>query len=298
MLFKSIFWSIVFLFVTKSTIGQELLMDVQITIPALQVADPKTLLTLESAIREFYNNTQWTDDEYENDEKVEASIQINIKRDPSANSFVADIYINAGRPIYNSSYSSPVLNHVDKDVKFTYEELTPLRDNRSVYSDNLSAVLTYYAYVILGFDGDTFAPLGGEDHFRTANQIVNIVPPNAGANWTRSGGERNRFWLIENLLDPRIRRYRQATYEYHRNGLDRMADDVSTGKAVVLSAIKDIGQVSEAYRNAMVIQMWSNAKQQEILEVFKNSVKSEQRQVYNLMSKVDPGQAELLKELR
>jgi len=279
-----VFGCVMLLACSKTGVAQELLMDVQVTIPALKVADPKTLQTLEGAIREFYNNTQWTDDEYRDDEKIEGTIQINIKDDPSANTFKADIYINTGRPVYNSSYATPIMNHVDKDVSFRYEELTPIRDSRSVYSDNLSAVLTYYAYVILGFDGDTFAPLGGEDHFRVANQILNIVPPNAGANWTRSGGERNRFWLMENILDPRIRRCRQATYEYHRNGLDRMEKDVSTGK--------------QQYRNSMVIQMWANSKRQEILEVFKNSVKSEQRQVYSIMADVDPGQLEELKELR
>ncbi|MEL6389009.1 MAG: DUF4835 family protein [Bacteroidota bacterium] len=295
---KSTFFFGFLLLFSNTIIGQELNLDVQITVPALKTADPKTLEILEGEIREFYNNTQWTDDDYDSDERIEGSLQINIKDDPSANSFVADFYWNVGRPVYNSNYSTPILNHVDKDVRFSYEQLTPLRDNRDNYTDNLSAVLTFYAYVILGYDGDTFAPLGGEDHFRSANQILNLVPPSASPNWTRQAGDRTRFWLMENMLDPRIKRYRQAIYNYHRKGLDMMHDDTSTGKAIILSSIKEIEEVSQAVRNSMVVQMWSNTKRLEVLEIFKNSVKSEQRRVFDLMASVDPGQVDLLKELR
>lgn len=281
--------------------AQELNLDVQITYPALKTADPKTLNTLEKAVREFYNNTQWTDNDFEKEERIEGSVQINIKNDPSANSFIADFYVNTGRPVYMSNYTSPILNHVEKDIAFSYEALTPILNNRNNFTDNLSSILTFYAYVILGYDYDTFSPSGGDPYFKIAEDIINNVPANVSSgdrNWTALGGERNRYWIIENILNPRVKRMRRAMYDYHRNGLDKMHNDISISKAIVLSSIKAVGQVSDNYRNAMVVQMFSNSKRQEILEIFKNSVKSEQRQVYNVMASIDPSQADLLRELR
>lgn len=281
--------------------SQELNIDVQITYPALKTADPKTLKTLENAIREFYNNTQWTDHEFEKEERIEGAIQINIKNDPSANAFLADIYVNTGRPVYNSNYTSPILNHVDKDVSFSYEALNPILNNKNNFTDNLSSILTFYSYIILAYDYDTFSSLGGDPYFKIAQDIINNVPANVSSgdrSWTSLGGERNRFWLVENNLNPRVKKMRQSIYDYHRNGLDKMFGDIAVSKAVILSSIKSIGQVSDLYRNAMVVQMFSNAKRQEILEVFKNSIKAEQRQVYKVMSSIDPSQIDLLKELR
>jgi len=281
--------------------AQELNIEVQVTYPALKTADEKTLKTLENAIREFYNNTVWTDHEFEKEERIEGSVQINIKNDPSANSFIADLYVNTGRPVYSSNYTSPILNHVDKDIGFSYEALNPILNNQNNFTDNLSSILTYYAYVILGYDYDTFSPQGGDEYFKIAQNIINNVPANVSSgdrSWTPLGGERNRYWLIENVLNPRVKKMRQSIYEYHRNGLDKMSNDISVSKAVILSSLKNIGQVSDLYRNAMVVQMFSNAKRQEVLEIFKNSIKAEQRQVYQVMASIDPSQVDLLRELR
>ena len=278
--------------------AQELSVDVTVNIPALKTADPKTLETLEKEVSDFINQTIWTSDDYEQEEKIEGSIQINIKDDPSANTFLADIYISSGRPIYNSNYSSPLLNHVDKDVRFKYEELTPIRDSRSNYSDNLSSILSYYAMIILGFDGDSFADLGGESYFRTANEIVNIVPNGTDISWERTGSDRNRYWLVQNLLDPRLRSFRKSLYQYHLKGLDKMHDDVGTGKAIILSSIKEAGQANQNYRNTILMQMWARTKTSEILEIFKTSIKSEQRAVHGIMTGINPSQGDLLKELR
>ncbi len=285
----------------KCATAQEFKLEVSVNAPSLKIADPKSVKTLEKAIREFFNDRKWTSDDFESEELIEGSIQINIKDDPSANSFIADMYISTGRPVYNSNYTSPILNHVDRDISFNYTEGDPIRDNRSTFTDNLSSILTFYAYVILGFDYDTFSLLGGEEHFKTANNIVANIPPNISSsdrNWSSLGGDRNRYWLMENLLNARVKRYREAIYSYHRQGLDKIENDATVSKAIMLSALKQIGKVNETYPNSMIIQMFSNSKRAEILEVFKNSVKSEQRKVFDIMASIDPAQSDFLKELR
>ncbi len=288
------------LLVIAEIAAQELFVEVQINTPALKIADPTLFSTLETAIREFYRNTKWTSDAYEPEEKIEANIQINVKDDMSANSFKVDIYVNSGRPVFNSNYTTPILNHSDRDVTLFYEPQNPIINNAQNFTDNLSSILTYYAYIILGFDYDSFSPLGGDDYFKIANSIVANIPPNVSAgdrNWSASGSDRNRYWLVENLLNPRMKRFRTAFYEYHMNGLDRMYGDPTLGKAVILSALKDISAANLDYRNTLLVQLFGNAKRGEILDVFKNSVKSEQRQVYKVMSEIDPGQIQQLQEL-
>lgn len=296
------FVTILFLLVALTTsIGQELNLEVRVNAPTLKVADPRTITSFEKTLNEFFNERKWTSDEYETEERIEGTIQINIKDDPSANSFVADVYITSGRPVYNSNYTSPLLNHVDRDISFSYSELDPIRDNRNTYTDNLSSIMTYYAYIILGFDYDSFSLDGGEDHFKTANGIVANIPPNVSSSdrsWSSLGSERNRYWLINNILNPRLKRYRQAYYDYHRKGLDKMETDVVVSKAIMLSSLKEIRAVNESYPNSMILQMFSNSKRAEILEIFKNSIRTEQKLVYDIMSELDPAQSDFLKELR
>ena len=147
-------------FVGSDSLAQEFNFDVTVNAPSLSKADPQTLSALENAIEEFYNDRKWTSDEFENEELIEGSIQFNITSDPSANTFTADMYISSGRPVYNSTYTSPLINHVDRNISFSYNPGEQLRDNRSQFTDNLSAILTFYAYIILGFDYDSFSLLG------------------------------------------------------------------------------------------------------------------------------------------
>jgi len=281
--------------------SQEFNISVKVNAPALTTADPKVLRTLERSISEFFNNQKWTDDEYESEERIEGSIQINISEDPSPTTFVGTILISTARPVFNSNYTTSLINHVDNDFRIQYEENAPIRDNSTAFTDNLSSILTYYAYLILGYDYDSFSLYGGDEYFKIAQNIVSNVPPGASAGkngWTAAESSRNRYWNVENLLNARFRPYRKAYYDYHRNGLDVMTDNALAGKAKMLSALKDIDRVNRSFRNSMLLQMFSNSKNKEILEIYKNSLKPEQRVVYNIMSTIDPAQSSQLSELR
>lgn len=273
--------------------AQELNLDVRINTPTLRLADPKVLQTLETSIKEFLNNTTWTDDEFQTQERIEGSFQINIKDDPASNTFVADFYVTASRPVFGSNYYSTLLNHVDRSITFSYQEYAPLFNNKNAFSDNLSAILTYYAYVIIGFDYDSFSPLGGDKYFQIANNIVASIPPAVSGQdkaWTALSSSRNRYWLIENLLSPRVKPYRRAFYDYHRRGLDVMSVDQDKAKVVLLSSLKSINDVNKAYFDSMIIQMFANSKKQELLDIFIPASSTDRRKVYDIMSKLSPSQ--------
>lgn len=281
--------------------AQELNLDVRINTPTLKLADPKVFKTLETAVKEFMNNTSWTDDEFEAIEKIEGSFQINIKEDLATNTFIADFYVTASRPIYGSNYYSTLLNHVDRSITFSYEEFAPLYNNKNSFSDNLSAILTYYAYIIIGFDYDSFSAFGGDKYFQIANNIVASVPPSISSSdraWTSLNAVRNRYWLVENLLNPRVRPYRRAYYEYHRKGLDIMNKDIDKAKLVLMASLKTIGDVNKSYPDSMILQMFTDSKKQEVLDIFVPATRGDRLKVYDIMTKLSPSQVSEYSDLR
>ena len=274
--------------------AQELNASVKVNMQKRQIADPKVFETLEQAIREFMNSQKWTDDYFEQNERINCNILLTIQEERSATSFKAELAIQASRPIYNSSEETVLFNHIDRDVSFTYEQFQPLLFSRNTYNDNLSHILSFYAYIMLGLDYDSFAPFGGEPYFQLAQEIVNSVPTgaaNANPGWTSRDGNRNRFWMIENMLSPRVRPYRQAMYEYHRLALDMMSKDVAAGRKIMAEALDKIGEVNQAYPNSVAVQMFNNTKSQEIVEIFKRGTLGEQDKVIQVMSRVDPANA-------
>jgi len=288
---RTILYTLVILGLSFASIAQELNLDVTINTPKLNIADPQVFRTLETAITEFYNNSVWTDDDFEQEERIEGTVQINIKEDLSTNTFVADFLISSARPVYNSNYYSQTIKLIDKGINFSYEQYGPLFNNANSFSDNLSAILSYYAYIILGTDYDTFSPLGGEKYFQIAQSIVNSIPPSvSGADkaWTSIGSKRNRYWLIENLLNPRVKPYRQAIYDYHRKSLDDMHIDPDRSRAVMLSSITSIGDVNDNFPNSMILKLFSDTKRQEIVEIFDVASQGEKDKVYDIMTDIDP----------
>lgn len=271
--------------------AQELNASVKVNAQKLQTVDVKVFETLEQTLNEFLNNQKWTDDVFELEERISCNIVLTVQEELSPTSFKADLAIQASRPVYGATYETAIINHIDKDVTFFYEQFQPLQFSQNAFNDNLSAVLAFYSYLILGLDYDSFSPYGGEAHFQMAQQILNNVPQASAASnpgWRSLDGNRNRYWIIENILSPRVRPYRQAMYEYHRQALDVMAADVATGRGIMLGALQQLGDVNQAYPNSMIIQMFVNTKSQEVVEIFKKGARQEQDQIIQLMSKIDP----------
>lgn len=285
---------IIALFGFQAGIAQELNFAVKINIQKLQTVDPGVFQTLEASMNEFLNNQKWTSDIFEPEERINCNLQLTIQEELSPTSFKAEIAIQAARAVYNSSYESTLLNHIDKDVTFVYEQYQPLIFSRNTYNDNLSQILAFYCYVILGMDYDSFSPFGGEEYFQEAQQILNSVPEGVAAGnpgWRSLDGPRNRFWMIENILSPRVRPWRQGMYDYHRQAMDILTEDITASYAIMAQAIEEVGRVNQTYPNSMIVQMFSNAKSSEIVEVFKRADRSTQDRVIRTMTRVDAANA-------
>jgi hypothetical protein len=280
--------------------AQELKINVKVSAPKLKLAEPRVFNTMERSIMEFFNNNKWTDQEFESEERIEGNLLITISEEFTASSFMADISIQGIRPVYNSNYTTLLFNHVDKDLKINYEELQAIEVSNGVYIDDLSSLLSFYAYFIIGLDYDSYSSLGGEPYFQLAENVLNAVPANSPNNstWSSSGKKTNRYWLLENINNPKYRPFRQSMYEFHRLGLDVMADDVDRGKAVIVSSLKEIDKVNQSYPHSIFLRGFLDSKRDELIEIFKGGSRGQKNTVYNLMSRLDPSQISSYAEIR
>ncbi|MBK9254666.1 MAG: DUF4835 family protein [Saprospiraceae bacterium] len=275
--------------------AQELNMSVKVVVQTSFTVDPSLFKELESNIREFMNTTRWTEEEYAPHEKINGTIQITIAAEPTPNVYQAEMILQTGRPVFHSTYESPMINIIDKNITFNFTGIQPLLKTSNVFYDNLSAILSYYAYVIIGFDDDSFSLNGGDAQFNKAQELINSLPSNTvrDEGWKNDQiSRRNRFWLVENLLNPRMRQFRQAFYDYHRLSLDKMYEEPDRSRAVMMSAVTAIGQANVEYPNTMLLQMFSDSKKDEIVEIFKVGDKGQKTKVSSIMVGIDPNKRE------
>lgn len=288
---KHVLFLISFVLFGISTQAQELNCKVVVNTPKLQTTDPKVFQTLQTAIKEFMNNTAWSDATLENFEKLDVNITLNIREEVNATTYKGDFSIQMVRPVYNSDYKSPVFSYVDKDFTFIYEQYQPITYSKGVYNDNLSSMLAFYSNILLGVDGDTFAPLGGEQYFLIAQDIVNSIPQsvsNSFPGWRSTDGARNRYFLVENSLNPGMKPIRQGYYEYHRKGLDIMSTNPEAGREGMMKCLEFCDAVNRSYPNSTAIQLFYTTKADEIINVFKAGDANQRAKVIQYMSKLDP----------
>ncbi len=285
--------------VSFSAFAQEFKVTVTVQTPRLKLADPKIFEQMEKSISDFYNNTKWTEDDYEDYEKIELNVNINITNELSSSSFVADFSFQSVRPVYNTNYKTVTLNVIDKDYSFNYEELQTIELSSSVFIDNLSAILTYYGYFALGLDYDSFSIFGGDKYFDKAREVVDNIPltNNNIKSWHNNGKKNNRYWLVDYMRSSKLRSFRHAFYDYHRLGLDIMGNDTDKGRAVIISALKELKNLEEAIPQCSIVRHFIDCKQDEIIEIFKGGGYAQGNSVYRLMSEVDPSAIEDYKKI-
>jgi len=296
MLFVRLLVLVVSLMLVIQSNAQELQCGVSVVSPGIQGTNKQVYETMQTSIREFMNGQKWSDNVFSAEERIECSILINIKEVISADEFKATLQIQARRPVYNSSYSSVLLNYLDQDFRFRYAEFEPLIYNPNTVESNLVAVLAYYANVILGLDYDSFSKNGGSKYWEQAEKIKNMSQNSTSPGWKSFENRRNRHWLVENYLNEQHRPLRECMYQYHRLGLDRMSEKPEDGRKEVLSAIEKLVKVQRQRAGSFALQLFFDAKSDEIINIFSESFSMEKGRAIEILSEVDPANGVKYKE--
>ena len=285
---RKIIFTFLFIGCIASSFAQELNCQVQVITPTIQASDKSIYETLQTSIREFLNNRKWTQDLFLNQERIECSILINIKSRVSTDEFDATIQVTSGRPVYKTSYKAPVLNLLDKDFSFRYVQDQTLEFDESSITTNLTAVIAYYANLIIGFDYDTFSPEGGTLYYSKAQNIVNGAQGLADKGWKAFESTQNRYWIVENLLNVSFKPLRSCLYKFHRLGFDRMTENLQEGRTAILESIKELKKVYQDRPNSYLMQVLFDAKADEIVNVFSAGSMDEKNQAVQVLNLVDP----------
>jgi len=275
--------------------AQELNAKVTILSQKISTAtDKKIFLTLQTQLTNLLNNRKWTTDNYKSNERIECSFLLNIDRDIDKNIYGATLTIQAARPIYNSSYNSPLVNYQDADFTFKYVEYQPVEfnENRIQGSDglvsNITAIFGYYAYLILGLDYESFSQGSGEPYFRKMLNIVNNAPEGRDIRgWTQFDGLRNRYWLSENLINTRYTLVHDAFYNYYRQGLDNWYDNDQTARQKMLQVLNTLNQFVTENPNTMIIQFFMQGKYDELIKMFVKATPDEKSRALEILQKID-----------
>jgi len=276
--------------------AQQLNCTVTVNSDKISNASQQVFKTLETSLNEFVNTTDWTGKSYKQNEKIDCSMFITILSNNS-DQFSATIQVQSSRPIYNSSYSSPVLNYNDKDFSFRYTEFENLLFNPTAFESNLVSVVSFYSYIILGMDEDTFALNSGNANFEVAENIANVAQQSGYKGWSQTDGNQNRYFLINDLLSPSFSEIRKTVFEYH-SGLDVMSKDLKSAKEKIKSALLNLGKLNASKPNAFLTRVFFDAKSDEILSVFSGGPSITIADLKESLSKTSPlnsGKWELIK---
>ena len=268
--------------------AQELNCTITVNSDQVSQTSQQVFKTLERSLNEFVNKTRWTDRVTQENERINCRMFITVTNFQNSR-FQASIQLQSSRPVYNTSYETPVFNYQDGQFNFEYIEFQPLVYNENNFESNLIGVIAYYAYIILGLDADTFQLEGGTEYFKRAQGIVTQAQGTSFAGWSQtSSNNRNRFQLVDDLLSNTFREYRIALYNYHRKGLDVMADNNSTGKQIIAGSMRLFETLNQRRPNAFLIQTFFDAKSEEIQNIFSDGPKVDIVQLKETLNSVAP----------
>ena len=293
---KKLFSVVVLLALAQTIEAQELNCKVKVLSNAIQNVDKQVFATMEKSITDFMNTRKWTNDDFDPNEKIDINIMLNLtSKSPDDDIYNATLTIQSSRPVFNSSYTSPLVNFVDKDIVFRYSQFTPFQfdDNRVSGNDalasNLTAVLAYYAYLVIGLDYDSFSPNGGTSFLKRAQNVVNNAPEQGKAisGWKAVEGNRNRYWIIDQLLSPRFQDVRNYLFTMHREGFDKMTSNPEEARQKVLSGIPRLNQVNKENPSSILIQFFFNAKSDELARVVAQVPKEQRGPFISMLAQMD-----------
>ncbi len=256
--------------------------------------DKKIFITLQTQLNNLINSRRWTNDQFQQNEKIECSFILNLESEVELNVYRATLSIQAARPVFNATYQTALINYIDADIVFKYAPFQPVEFNENrvqgtdAQASNLSAIFAYYAYMIIGFDYDSFAPKGGDQYFRKAQNIVTNAPEGKSiTGWRVFDGLRNRYWLNENLISNRYNILHDVLYTYYRSGLDKMYEAESEARGNVLQTLTQLDAFNKENSNTMFVQFFMQGKATEFIGIFKKATAEQKTKAIELLSDLD-----------
>lgn len=268
--------------------AQEIFCNVQVNASQIQTSDRKVFQTLQTAIYEFVNNTKWTNANIKNEERIECTFLINIKEKVSNDEYKASIQVQSTRPVYGTSYKSTMLNYLDNNFRFRYLEYQALEFNENTHISNLTSVLAYYVYIVLGLDFDTFSEYGGAPYFIKAQNIVNNAQNAREIGWKAFESDKNRYWLAHDLLDTRYEEIHSCFYRYYRGGMDIMAEKSDDARYEITEALEELRGIYRENPSAFILKLFFDAKSDEIIKIYSEAFPNEQARIIKLLTEIDP----------
>ena len=277
--------------------AQDLNCDVTVNADQIQTTDRNVFQDMEITIENFMNGRDWTPDEFAVEERIKCSLSITLVDMPSIGLFKATVQIRSSRPIYNTNYESIIFNFADRDWAFTYVESMPLDFNQNSYTSNLTSMLAFYAYVILGLDYDSFGDLSGNLYYQTAQVITNNAAQSGLPGWSALESTRSRYALIDDLTNQQMQALRHGLYKYHRLGLDVFEDDPESARANVLEVLESIRVIKSRYPSSIFVISFFDSKTDELVNIFDQATMQEKRKAYNLLVELNPNKTDVYSKI-
>ena len=269
-------------------LSQELLCNVRVNSSQVQTSDRKVFQTMQKEIYEFINNKIWTSVNIDNEERIECTILINISNKISNDQFEGSIQIQSTRPIYGTSYKSTLFNYLDNDVKFTYVEYQSLEFSESTHLSNLTSIIAFYVNIILGLDFATFSEDNAYEYFTKAQKIVNNAQNAREKGWKAFESDKNRYWLVNDLMDQRYSNFHTCMYRYHITGLDQLAENPEDARLEITEALESLKSIYRQNPNAFILKLFFDAKSDEIINIYSEAFPNEQARIIKTLVEIDP----------
>jgi hypothetical protein len=281
--------------------SQELNCQVSIVADAkleLTTVDQDVIAQLKQTMSDLMNNTQWTKDKFKVEERINCVLQLQIKEKSGTGTYSGSLQVQSSRPAFNSSYNTTLLNFLDENITFSFSRNALLVYAPNQFRDNLTSILAFYAYFIIGMDYDSFSLKGGTPYFNEAQQIVSLAQSSGAAGWkSNESSKRNRFWLVDNVLHQLFEPLRVCTYVYHRKGVDKLYDDKVSARKQMFEALSKLNTVTQNRPNSINLINFVQAKRLEIKEIAADAETKEKTDIVNLMKKIDPSNASKYDEI-
>ena len=281
------------LLLSVTAAAQELQAKVTVNSQQVEGSDKSVFENLQQTLEQFINERQWTELQFQKNERINCNFNITVtKYDKSANRFTCTAMIQANRPVYNSAYNTTLYNNKDGDFNFDFAQFDQLNYNDETIDNQLTALVAYYAYLIIGLDLDSFAPLGGTDVLQRCMQLTNNAQDLGFTGWKAFENSRNRFAIINDYLDEAMKPFRQLQYDYYRTGLDEMANNVERGRTNVSTALEQLKKAHEEKPLSLLPQIWTDYKRDELANIYKGKgTQKEKEAVYDLLFNINASQS-------